>query len=94
MLFLIVLITVDFNYVYNHLKLIFPNFSVIQFFYRPIILPEADDTNDTTVDIDDSEVTLEKIEEEMIAVIKKYFLVTIIRLKLVCFQWVDIFLFM
>ncbi|GIY03321.1 intraflagellar transport protein 57 homolog [Caerostris darwini] len=34
---------------------------------RPIILPEDDDGNDTVLDTDDSEVTLEKIEEEMIA---------------------------
>lgn len=34
---------------------------------RPIILPEEDDNNDATMDGDDSEVTLEKIEEEMIA---------------------------
>lgn len=39
-------------------------------FNRPIILPEEDDNNDTTIDADDSEVTLEKIEEEMIAVIE------------------------
>ncbi|GBM66524.1 hypothetical protein AVEN_47882-1 [Araneus ventricosus] len=35
---------------------------------RPIILPEDDDGNDSVLDADDSEVTLEKIEEEMIAV--------------------------
>ncbi|GFQ99016.1 intraflagellar transport protein 57 homolog [Trichonephila clavata] len=34
---------------------------------RPIILPEDDDGNDSVLDADDSEVTLEKIEEEMIA---------------------------
>ncbi|KAF8767430.1 Intraflagellar transport protein 57 like protein [Argiope bruennichi] len=34
---------------------------------RPIILPEDDDGNDAVLDADDSEVTLEKIEEEMIA---------------------------
>ncbi|GIY13005.1 intraflagellar transport protein 57 homolog [Caerostris extrusa] len=34
---------------------------------RPIILPEDDDGNDSVLDTDDSEVTLEKIEEEMIA---------------------------
>lgn len=70
----LILITVDFNTVCNHLKLVLLNFSIIKCFYRPIILPEGDDTNDTTVDVDDSEVTLEKIEEEMIAVIKKTFL--------------------
>lgn len=70
----LVLITVYFNIVYNYLELILLNFSIIKYFYRPIILPEGDDTNDTTVDVDDSEVTLEKIEEEMIAVIKNAFL--------------------
>ncbi|PRD23575.1 UNVERIFIED_CONTAM: ift57 [Trichonephila clavipes] len=34
---------------------------------RPIILPEDDDGNDSVLDADESEVTLEKIEEEMIA---------------------------
>lgn len=66
----LVLITVYSDIVYNYLELVLLNFSIIKCFYRPIILPEGDDTNDTTVDVDDSEVTLEKIEEEMIAVMK------------------------
>ncbi|XP_035223594.1 intraflagellar transport protein 57 homolog isoform X2 [Stegodyphus dumicola] len=34
---------------------------------RPILLPENDEEHDAVMDTDDSEVTLEKIEEEMIA---------------------------